>query len=294
VKQPQKGLYGQAIVEPQGATISFPFAGTRATADITGVPDQILGAYTVATADYRDFASIQHKMANTRYASGNSVQNESEEGPGLPENPPHTILGTHNYKTEPTFFRFGIPPLSAAGGAHCSPEITAPKAANTADLTCFGSVVNQGDLFGNALGVPQTPTWVATAGQPVRIHSTVPNSSNRAVTQQIHGHLWARDPYLASNLDANGFPRQAAGQPLGGVGSVRIAPEALDANGQRVNGNPMSFYLGAQESLIGSSHWTFVLPSAGGVDAVPGDYLIRDAAAAGLGAGNWNILRVVE
>jgi hypothetical protein len=192
-------------------------------------------------------------------------------------------MGAHNYKTEPTFFRFGIPPLSAAGGAGCSPPITAPKAANPADRTCFGSVANQGDLFSNVLtggADPQTPIWVAAAGTPVRIHATVPNSSNRAVTQQIHGHVWARDPYLAQNLDANGFPAQAAGQPLGGVGSVRIG------------NNPMQFYLGAQESLIGSAHWTFVLPSAGGVDKVTGDYLIRDTAAAGLGAGNWNILRV--
>ncbi|HET9699798.1 MAG TPA: hypothetical protein VFP70_02645, partial [Burkholderiales bacterium] len=283
VKQPQKGLYGAAIIEPAGATISFPFPGTRATADITNVPTQLLGQFQVVTPNYRDFASMQTKMANTRYASGAAVQNESEEGPGIPENPPHTVVGTHNYKTEPTFFRFGIPPLSAAGGAECSPAITAPKAANPADRTCFGSVQNQGDLFSNVLtggADPQTPIWVAAAGTPVRLHSLVPNSSNRAVTQQIHGHVWARDPYLASNLDAQGFPVQAGGQPLGGVGSVRIGD------------NPMQMYLGAQESLMGSHHWLFLLPSAGGAFGVTGDYLIRDTAAAGLGAGNWNILRV--
>jgi len=280
VKQPQKGLYGQAIVEPPGATISFPFmppllpadeTPSRATADVSaGV--QTLGQYQVPAVNYRDFASIQTKMSNTRYASGAAVQNESEEGPGIPENPPHTVMGTHNYKTEPTFFRFGVPPLSAAGGAGCG--------ANGG--TCFGAIA-AGDLFSNVLtggADPQTPIFEAAAGSPVRIHATVPNSSNRAVTQQIHGHVWARDPYLASNLDVNGFPAQAAGQPLGGLGSVRIG------------NNPMQFYLGAQESLIGSSHWTFVLPSAGGADGITGDYLMRDTAAAGLGAGTWNILRV--
>jgi hypothetical protein len=54
----------------------------------------------------------------------------------------------------------------------------------------------------------------------------------------------------------------------------------------------MQFYLGAQESHLGSAHWTYVLESAGGAFGVTGDYLIRDTAAAGLGAGNWNILRV--
>ncbi len=70
--------------------------------------------------NYRDFALVWQKMMNYRYASGNAVQNESEEGPGLPENPPHTILNAANYGAEPTFFRFGISPLSAAGNADCA------------------------------------------------------------------------------------------------------------------------------------------------------------------------------
>jgi hypothetical protein len=283
VKQPQKGLYGQAIVEPQGATVTFPFPGTRATADVSA-PGQLLGQYQVQPVSYRDFASVQTKMMNTRYASGAAVQNESEEGPGIPENPPHTLMGTHNYRTEPTFFRFGIPPLSAAGGAGCSAPITAPKAANPADQTCFGSVQNQGDLFSNVLTAgadPQTPIFEAKAGTQARIHFTTPNSSNRAATIQVHGHMWPRDPYLAANLDVNGFPVQASGAPLGGVGSVRIGD------------NPMQMYFGAQESHMGGHHWTYVLQSAGGAFGVTGDYLIRDTAAAGLGAGNWNILRVV-
>jgi hypothetical protein len=144
-------------------------------------------------------------------------------------------------------------------------------------------VQNQGDLFSNTLtggADPETPIFRAVAGTQARIHFTTPNSSNRAATIQVHGHLWPRDPYLAQNLDANGFPAQAPGAPLGGVGSVRIGA------------NPMQFYLGAQESHLGSAHWTYVLESAGGAFGVTGDYLIRDAAAAGLGAGNWNILRV--
>jgi len=35
-----------------------------------------------------------------------------------------------------------------------------------------------------------------------------------------------------------------------------------------------------------------VLPSAGGVDGIAGDYLFRDTAAAGMGGGAWGILRV--
>ncbi|NTU55213.1 MAG: hypothetical protein HGA79_03075, partial [Anaerolineales bacterium] len=124
--------------------------------------------------------------------------------PGM-ENAAHTILNAANYGAEPTFFRFGIPPLSAAGGAHCSPPITAPKAANPADRTCFGSVANQGDLFSNVLtggADPATPVFVARPGQQFRIELTSPNSSNRAATFQLHGHVWPRDPYLAAKRDA--------------------------------------------------------------------------------------------
>jgi hypothetical protein len=211
------------------------------------------------------------------------VQNESEEGPGTPENPPHTHHSVANYKADPTFFRFGISPLSAAGGAACAGPITAPfnGAANTP--TCFGAVVNAGSLFSNTIAVPvnadpSVPIFVARAGQAIRIGMTVPNSSNRASTFQLHGHVWPRDPFLALRIDAGGFPTSAN---IDNVGSVRIGD------------NPMQIYFGAQESLIGSSHYVFKpLNGAGGAGRVTGDYLFRDTAAAGMGGGAWGILRV--
>jgi hypothetical protein len=290
IKQPQKALYGQLVVQPRGATFTN-LPGTRLQADVTapalaagglnvlGIPLNTLPATTAQS--YRDFSLVWAKMHNHRYASGNAVQNESEEGPGTPENPPHTMHAAANYGTEPTFFRFGIPPLSAAGGAHCSPPITAPKAANPADLTCFGSVQNQGDLFSNALAAgadPATPVFKARPGQQFRIETTVPNSSNRATTFQLHGHVWPRDPYLALKRDAKGFPTNAN---IDNVGSVIIG------------NNPMEMAFGAQESLLGSAHYV-IKPynGAGGADAVPGDFLFRDSASAGFGAGAWGILRV--
>jgi hypothetical protein len=286
VKQPQKGLFGQLVVQARGAQFNND-VGTRTQATVTVRARGQNGVGTthqqpaVEGQTYRDFALVWQKMMNYRYASGNAVQNESEEGPGTPENPPHTILNAANYRAEPTFFRFGIPPLSAAGNANCSPEISAPKPANPADRTCFGSVSNAGSLFSNVLtggADPQTPVFTATAGQAFRIGLTNPNSSNRAATFQLHGHVWPRDPFLALKRDAAGFPLHAA---IDNVGSVVIG------------NNPMQFYLGAQESVIGSAHYVIrPLNGAGGVDKVPGDYLFRDTAAAGMGGGAWGILRV--
>jgi len=291
IKQPQKGLFAQLVVMPRGATITFPDATTRATVDVTApalvqqsIAGRIAGVNTLpaTTAQtYRDFALNWEKMMNYRYASGNAVQNESEEGPGIPENAAHTALNATNYRAEPSFFRFGIPPLSAAGNAGCGAPITAPFAGPASQVTCFGAVVNSGSLFSNTLTAgadPQTTVFKATPGQKVRIGLVSANSSARAATFALHGHVWPRDPYLALKRDAAGFPTNAN---IDNVGSVVIGD------------NPMQMYFGAQESIIGSAAYV-IKPNngAGGADAVPGDYLFRDTASAGMGHGAWGILRV--
>jgi hypothetical protein len=275
------------------ADVTAPALARRAGSAILGTEER--PATTAQT--YRSFNLNWQKMLNYRYASGNAVQNESEEGPGLPENPPHTVLNAANYGAEPTFFRFGISPLSAAGNAGCAAPITAPTGPNfdPATPTCFGAVVNAGSIFSNTItdgvaGVncsatpadprcdPKVPLFNATPGQQFRIELTSANSSNRATTFTLHGHVWPRDPFLSAQRNAAGFPNNAN---VGNVGSVIIGS------------NPMEMAFGAQESIIGSAHYV-IKPynGAGGADAVPGDYLMRDTAAAGFGGGAWGILRV--
>ena len=291
VKQPQKGLFGQVVVQPRGAT-NTAVAGTRMASDVNApaLAQQVtlLGVNTLPATtaqNYRDFALVWQKMMNYRYASGNAVQNQSEEGPGLPENPPHTILNAANYGAEPTFFRFGISPLSAAGNADCAGgplgRFTVPFTGPATQATCFGAVLNAGDLFSNTLtggADPETPIFQAAPGQQFRIGLTHPNSSNRGTTFTLHGHVWPRDPYLALQRNAAGFPTNAN---IANVGSVVIG------------NNPMQMYFGAQESIIGSAHYV-IKPTtgAGGGDAVTGDYLFRDTAAAGMDGGAWGMLRV--
>ena len=97
----------------------------------------------------------------------------------------------------------------------------------------------------------------------------------RGGTFGLHGHVWQRDPYLAQNVDAKGFPDKDFG-----VGSVRIGH------------NPIGMWLGGQESILPRGHFTFVFDSAGGGNAVAGDYLMRDIGAFGNLSGRWGILRV--
>jgi hypothetical protein len=65
-----------------------------------------------------------------------------------------------------------------------------------------------------------------------------------------------------------------------GLGSVKIGH------------NPLSFYQGGQESVTPYAHFDLRLPSAGGANAVKGDYLFRDQAGFGITSGMWGILRV--
>src|SRR5690606_34011840 len=122
---------------------------------------------------------------------------------------------------------------------------------------------------------PETPILKVDRGQPFRVHVGMPSGGGRQSSFGLAGHVWPRDPYLAQNVDADGFPREYPG-----VGSTRIGD------------NPMAMHLGGQENVLPSSHWSFVFPSAGGKNAIPGDYLYRDLAAFGNLSGMWGILRV--
>ena len=95
---------------------------------------------------------------------------------------------------------------------------------------------------------------------------------------------------LSAQLRAKGAISLAvvnAAKATGGADGPEKAKSVVIGN------NPMQMYFGAQESIIGSSHYVIKLTNgAGGVDRVPGDYLFRDTAAAGMGGGAWGIVRV--
>ena len=129
----------------------------------------------------------------------------------------------------------------------------------------LGDVPNPELAYSNALagGDPATPVFEAAPGQAARMRVLEPTGVGRGTTFVLHGHSWQRDPYLA-----------------GAVAS------------QTIGDNPIGFYLSAQESITPGNHFDIVLPSAGGPNAVPGDYLFRDQASFGNTDGLWGIMRV--
>ena len=251
IKQPQKGLTGAMVIHPLGSTWTED-ADMRAAATVQA-PGQ---------PEYRDFAVQWQKGLNMRWADGTAVANIATEGAGVQADPKDNSGMALNYRTEPLWYRFGLAPDTEFGTA----------------ASGLGAVANANEAYSNALtggADPETPVLKVEAGKPFRIQVTNAAGGARGGVFGLHGHLWQRDPYLAQNVDAQGFPDKDYG-----VGSVRIGY------------NPIGMWLGGQESILPGGHFTFVFDSAGGGNSVPGDYLMRDIGAFGNLSGRWGILRV--
>jgi hypothetical protein len=215
-------------------------------------------------AAYRDFVTVWQRALNMRWADGRPVEGIATEGNGVPGDPKDNGNMAMNYKTEPLWLRFGLAPDAPFGHA---------------DGNGFGDVPNAHMAYSNALvgGDPQTPILWAKPGQPLRNHILMPSGGSRGITYQLDGHLWPLHAYQSEKNDPDGYPMS-----LPGIGSVRFGY------------NPMQMYIGAQESVLPAAHFSFMVPSAGGGNAVPGDYLFRDYAAYGNTSGLWGLLRVTN
>jgi hypothetical protein len=65
-----------------------------------------------------------------------------------------------------------------------------------------------------------------------------------------------------------------------------------EVGSRNIGVSPYDFYVGAHESVTPAAHWLWHLPSAGGGNAVTGDYLFRTNDGFGNTGGLWSILRV--
>lgn len=229
-------------------------ARSRASATVTA-PGQ---------AVYRDFALVWQKALNLRWANGRPVEGIAAEGNGVPTDPQDNSGMAINYKSEPLWFRFGLAPNAPFGHA---------------DGNGHADVPNAHMAYSNALvgGDPQTPVLWVKPGQAFRTHILMPTGGSRGSTFQLDGHVWSLNPFQSEKSDTGGYPMSTPG-----VGSVRFGL------------NPMSMYVGARESLLPAAHFSFMHPSAGGSNAIPGDYLFRDYAAYGNLSGLWGLLRVTN
>jgi hypothetical protein len=258
LKQGQKSLVGALIIEPAG-TAWREDVGRRAAASVgpdanrDGVPD---------STSFRDFAVVWQKQLSHRYRDGTAVENIEAEGV-VAEDPQDSGQMAINYGSEPLWFRFGLRPNAPFGN----------------EAGGLGSVANAHDAYSNSLvgGDPVTPVFTTSPGLQTRLRLLEPHGGFRSSVFRLHGHVWQREPYVCPGSAHLGLPG-------------KCLPTELPAKALGLN--PISFYQGAQENVLPYMHWEILLPSAGGANAVPGDYLFRDYQSLGNLSGQWGLLRV--
>jgi manganese oxidase len=281
IKQGAKSLVGAMVVEPATATWSEDTqvfdhqvgTGTRLSrAQATVCPTGVAGCTTAVPQAFRDFSLVLTKANTHYYKDGTPVEHMNGEGVGIPEDSQEASGMLLNYGIEPMWYRFGILPQAPFG-----PAATAGS---------YASVENSHQAYSNSLAVPgaggvtgdpATPVFSAAAGKPARVRITNPFGTTRGSTFQMHGHLWQRDPYVC-----NGEAR------FGLTGACLMT----SVGSRSIGSNPIGFYEAGRESWTPYSHFDIVMPSAGGGNAVIGDYLYRDSAAFGNASGVWGIMRV--
>jgi len=254
-----RGLFGGLVIEPVGSS------WTEDPGDASSA--------TVFTADggsFRDFVVNGQDDVNillngfSNYTVGNA-------------------LSAVNYRTEPAIYRYGqelngvLGPLpSDSSLPPATPACPVPPSATVnwsalcpADLARLGGIAwsafDTRRYLSNSLvgGDPQTPIFVASAGMPVRfrlLHAGG-NGDNQQVFE-LTGHAWQSLPYMKDSAV--------------------------------IGGNPASPYQGVQSGYGVTSHYDVVIPAAGGVGQVAGDYVYRTWTADQFQVGFWGLFRVQQ
>jgi hypothetical protein len=61
---------------------------------------------------------------------------------------------------------------------------------------------------------------------------------------------------------------------------------------RRIGDNPQDMFIAGQASIRPPEHFTLRFQEAGGENAIPGDYLVRDQGSFGTTSGMWGLMRV--
>ncbi|BDG04033.1 cupredoxin domain-containing protein [Anaeromyxobacter oryzae] len=279
IKHVEKGLVGALVIEPAGSTwaegdVALDHQKDQLAADCAITPAACRRTYASATVNgaIRDLTAVVQKGLALRWKDGTPVEQIAAEGVVAEDAEDSGEMGI-NYGTEPMWFRFGLPPHAPFGGL--------------AQLS-YANVANAHEAYSSALtgGDPATPVFIAPAGVETRLHLLMPAGPNRASTFTLHGHVWQRAPYVCPGSAKDGLPGRC--RP---TGFIPTAP-GLEVASRAIGTSPLGMYLGAQDLVAAGSHFDLLLPSAGGANARPGDYLLMDRSGFGNAAGLWSIVRV--
>jgi hypothetical protein len=277
IKQGAKSMVGSGVIHPTGATFTetTQVANRQGATGTRGTRAQ--ATVTAGGVTYRDFSLVLTKGMTHYYKDASPVEHMNGEGVGVPEDSQEASGMALNYGVEPMWFRHGILPNAPFGPATLAGSYAAVPNSHAAYSNTLVSSTVTCDANNNCSGDPETPIFQAAKGQQTRIQVTNPHGTTRGSTFTLQGHVWQRDPYICPGEARNGL--------TGACNMTSVGSRAI-------GNNPVGFALGGLESWNAVNHYVVVLPSAGGGNAVPGDYLMRDAASFGNASGVWSILRV--
>ncbi|GIX23913.1 MAG: hypothetical protein KatS3mg122_1144 [Caldimonas sp.] len=320
IKQGQKAAVGALVVEPRQALWwetredTVPdrqqtpgWRRSRATATVLHPMGRSQPSDPLRWGVFRELVLVHQKGLNLRYgqypANGHhgavgplSAERETAQRPPMdrlaPEDAHDAGQMAINYATEPLWFRHGVEPSAPFGRG---PSVSHPGPGEG-----FGGLRWAYQAFSNAccstdaqqpststaqpLGDPYTPLLRVRPHEPMRLRMLMPTGVGRGTTSVLHGHVWQRDPYLAEHVVAvPGF---------GGLHRAASVPPDHGTPSQCMGRNALGMALGAQDSITPMAHFDWVLPSAGGMAGVPGDYLVRDIGGYGITSGLWSLVRV--
>jgi len=308
VKQPQKGLFGALVIEPEGASYSVDTlvpdgqgnGGEECATDHT-LPgctrptraqmtiDAKLPGDALTNGTYRETLAISHKITNLRWADGSAIKNVNQAEFGV-EGAEDSGHAGFNYGMEPSWFRFKLPPEGNYSAIPNPQAMYANKlvAAELNAIPLIPGVSQAGD--------PQTPVFITKpdATNPVfdtRMFVLNGASADRDSTYVLHGHVWQRDPHVCTGdkTDPTDRSRQDASVPIEG----RCDPWA-EVPSNALGLNKQAKYMGGEEGMGHVyGHWP-ILVDAGGTFRVKGDYLYRDYAPNGNRNGMFGILRATD
>ncbi|HKI05262.1 MAG TPA: copper oxidase [Thermoanaerobaculia bacterium] len=238
-----KGAIGALIVEPADATwLEDGIAKTLPSGTVVNQTARSSATVTAGGASFREFVLQFQNDVNMRIgdlsATGDPVRNLGGE-----EDAEDSGQKAINYRTEPLWKRM-----------QHAPETPFDQ---TDDYADWDDAASNGKVGGD----PQTPVFVAQAGQPVRFRLLQSGGHGRNVAFALHGHVWDKQPYLN--------------------GSTQM--------GQ----NTFSMWEGVRMGHGPTNHADLLLRNgAGGAFSITGDYLFRDFGGPGFDGGLWGNLKV--
>lgn len=320
IKQGLKGLVGALVIEPRGSRwtglICKDGAGENCLDEVAdhqggGGRRSTRLSTTVTTREggrYRDLVTVIQKGLTQVYGDGKPVEGIASEYV-VSEDSQDSGAMAINYGSEPLWFRYGLLPLL---------PFTGPKTPPGSPPISFRDVPNAHEAYSESLaykskedilreqageatpgdrrenrvrsikvsGEPSIPVLTAVAGEEFRMRVLQPAGNARGSVFNLHGHVWQRAPYKCPGENYLGLKDvcpETGFYPV--INRFRVGSQAIGEN-------PLSMYMGGEDSVLPAAHYDILLGKAGGQYEVPGDYLYRDQASFGNLAGLWGVVRV--